>query len=143
MTYHEVNLSIFRMVRDMLLHDDGSLKPCIGTELNPQWVYARAANIATALIGNYDVRPNAVSGEIDPAKVHQAMQDAPHDGQLYRQARAAVEAVSRYHFEHIEDEPPPVRPEPFTCCAECRTETACIYTRECEEMVRHARRVIR
>jgi len=30
---------------------------------------------------------------IDPQRVHEAMQDAPHDGRPYRQARAAIAAV--------------------------------------------------
>jgi hypothetical protein len=41
-------------------------------------------------------------------KVHQAMQDAPHDSQGYRQARAAIaciqaEIVRAIKAEHLED----------------------------------------
>lgn len=84
-TSHEVNLSIFRMVRDMLLHDDGSLKPVGGMDgkVNPQWAYARASNIAQAICGNFVVFPlprDQASGEIGPP--------------------------SRYGFEQIKDEPP-------------------------------------
>lgn len=35
------------------------------------------------------------SAEIDPRRVHEAMTDAPHDGQPYRQARAAIAAIIR------------------------------------------------
>ena len=30
---------------------------------------------------------------VKPGTVHQAMQDAPHDGEAFRQARAAIKAV--------------------------------------------------
>ena len=63
-THHDVALAIAKLIREALHHDDGSLHPCGGGVLNPQWVAARANNIATAICGVYDVRPNLVSGEI-------------------------------------------------------------------------------
>lgn len=66
-TTHEVAMEIVRLIRESLLVDDGSNKPCLGTTLNPLWVTARARNIATAIVTGYDVRPNAVAGEIAAA----------------------------------------------------------------------------
>lgn len=62
----------------------------------------RANNLATAVLEVLtqmaeEVRPT-------PRQVHEAMQGAPYDGSLFRQARAAIAAAS--------DEPPPVRPAP-------------------------------
>lgn len=69
MSPHAVALELTKLIAAALKHDDGSLRPCTGTTINPMWVAARAANIATAICGNYDVRPLAVAGEIEVPSV--------------------------------------------------------------------------
>lgn len=65
MTPHPVALELVRLIRDALRHEDGNLKCCAcGGPPSIQWIMARASNISMAIVGNYDVRPLAVSGEI-------------------------------------------------------------------------------
>lgn len=61
---HEVALEIAALIREALLHNDG-MRPCVAGVLDPRWVAGRANNIATAISLNYDLRPLAVSGEIE------------------------------------------------------------------------------
>lgn len=107
MTSHEVNLSIFRMVRDMLLHDDGSLKPVGGMDgkVNPQWAYARASNIAQAICGNFVVFPlpgDQASGTIELGLDQKTRADL--DAFLHKPSDEPPPVKSRYHF--------PDRPDP-------------------------------
>lgn len=61
---HAIAVELARMIRDRMLYDDGSIRPCGGTTLNPLWVSAVSNNLAMAIVGTYDVRPNAMAGEI-------------------------------------------------------------------------------
>ncbi len=68
----------------------------------------RANNISVAVIetireGLVAEMQRKAEEQPPPVRVHQAMQDAPHDGQLFRQARAAIEAVR--NPGDVEDEP--------------------------------------
>lgn len=58
----------------------------------------RANNISTAVVEA--LRQLAEEWKPPPVRVHEAMQDAPHDGQLFRQARAAIETIEA-HAERI------------------------------------------
>lgn len=65
MSPHALVLELQRKIRDRLLYNDGHNRPCLGNTLSPQWVAAVASNLAMSICADYDIRPNAVHGEIE------------------------------------------------------------------------------